>query len=164
MKRTTVLNFRTCLEKTSQINGIGFYVNTKIRRFRVSPVMTTSIPLLINSGFPVWCLPHDTVDFESAVLRPLRSPSGFHLGNLSALTLIKYRISTCLSIADFSSDRHSTPAARVGHPGWGHANMPPTLPLDDLDILPLSAAEAEIEEDATNHPVQTHGNPYPLQA
>ena len=34
MKRTTVLNFRTCLEKTSQINGIGFYVNTKIRRFR----------------------------------------------------------------------------------------------------------------------------------
>ena len=33
MKRTTVLNFRTCLEKTSQINGIGFYVNTKIRRF-----------------------------------------------------------------------------------------------------------------------------------
>ena len=34
MNRTTVLNFRTCLEKTSQINGIGFYVNTKIRRFR----------------------------------------------------------------------------------------------------------------------------------
>ena len=45
MKRTTVLNFRTCLEKASQINGIGFYVNTKIRRFRVKLVMTTSIRL-----------------------------------------------------------------------------------------------------------------------
>lgn len=47
MKRTTVLNFRTCLEKTSQINGIGFYVNTKIRRFRVRLVTTTSIPVQI---------------------------------------------------------------------------------------------------------------------
>ena len=48
MKRTTVLNFRTCLEKASQINGIGFYVNTKIRRFRAHPVMTTSMPLKLH--------------------------------------------------------------------------------------------------------------------